>query len=144
MVMIPDAPRLGDLPEGGKPVPEGIYHVRCDKATYKIAKSGDHNPMVEAQFTIFGPEDAEQYHGRKVFDNLMLAGEGRFRIRQFLEATGEDEDFVLDDTDQLIGRECAVVVQEEKAREETVLVDGKPTVKKYGARNKIGRYQTIE
>jgi hypothetical protein len=138
MVMIPDAPRLGDMPSG-EPVPEGVYHIRCDKATFKTSKE-KHNPMVEATFTIFGPADAEEFHGRKVFDNLMLSGEGMFRTRQLLEASGETDDFVLEDTDQLLSRECAAVVQTEKAREE--VVDG--VKKSYQARSKIARYSPIE
>lgn len=137
MVAIPNAPRVGDMPEGGKPVPEAIYHVRCDKAVYKLAKGGKHTPMIEATFTIFGPEEAEEFHGRKLFDNLMLEGEGMFRTRQLLEATGEDADFVLEDSDQLLQREVAVVVQVEKERKDP------DTGQTYPERNKIARYQAI-
>jgi hypothetical protein len=118
-------------------VPEGIYHIRCDKATYKESKDKK-TPMVETHWTIFGPADAEALHGRKVFDNLMLAGEGAFRVRQVLEASGEGEDFVLDDTEQLIGREVSAVVQVEKERKDEA------TGQTYPERNKIARYQPIE
>jgi len=136
MVQIPTASRLGDMPSGS-PVPEGIYHVRLDKAEYKVSKKTK-IPMAEVQFTIFGPESAEEFHGRKLFENLMLDGEGRFRTRQLLEATGETEDFILEDTEQLLGRECAAVVQEEKEREDP------ETKQKYPARNKIARFMPIE
>jgi len=138
MVMIPNPERMGDMPQGGTPVPEGVYHIRCDKATFKTTKKGE--PMAEVQWTIFGPDDAEEFHGRKLFDNLMLAGEGRFRTRQVLEASGEDEDFILEDTDQLLQRECAAIVVVQSARDEVV-----DNVKKhYDERNNIKRYQSIE
>jgi hypothetical protein len=137
MVQIPNAPRLGDMPSGD-PVPEAVYHVRCDKAEYKVAKGEKKTPMAAVQFTIFGPEEAEQYHGRKLFENLMLSGEGMFRTRQLLEAAGNDEDFVLTDTDQLVGIECQAVVQMEKERKNP------ETGETYAARNRIARFQPIE
>jgi hypothetical protein len=138
MVMIPNAPRVGDMPTN-TPVPEAIYHLRLDKATYKTTGSNAKTPgapMAECQFTIFGPAEAEEFHGRKIFENLMLDGSGMFRVRQLLEATGENEDFVLEDTDQLVGRECAAAVQEEKEK----TIDGK----RYDPRNKIARFMPLE
>jgi hypothetical protein len=137
--MIPNAARVGDLPKS-EPVPEGLYHIRADKAEYKTSgpnskKPG--SPMAEVQFTIFGPEEAEEYHGRKLFENFMLAGDGAFRIRQFLEATGEDENFVLEDTDQIIGRESGAVVQVEPPRPG-------PDGKQYDARNRIVKFLPLE
>ena len=136
MVQIPNAPRLGDMPKG-EPLPEGIYHVRLDKAEYKTSKEKQ-NPMAAVQFTVFGPEDQEQYHGRKLFENLMLSGEGMFRTRQLLEASGESDDFVLEDTEQLLNREVAAVVQLEKERANP----DKPG-ENYPARNKIARFNAI-
>jgi hypothetical protein len=140
MVQIANAERLGDMP-AGDPVPEGVYHIRCEKATYKVSGPGGKNPgtpMAECQFSIFGPAEAEEFHGRKIFDNLMLGGEGRFRTRQLLEASGESEDFILEDTDQLVNREIAAVVQVEKERKD--LTNGKV----YPSRNRIARYTSIE
>lgn len=136
MVMIPNAPRLGDMPKS-EPVPEGTYHVRCDKAEYKVAKKSG-QPMASIQLTIFGPEESEACHGRKLFENLMLAGEGMFRIRQFLEACGQDEDFLLEDTEQLVDMECAVVVQIEKER-----TDPENPGKTFPERNKVARFLPI-
>jgi hypothetical protein len=136
--MIPNTPRMGDMPKG-EPVPEGIYHIRCDKASYKVTGQAAKNPgtpMAEIQFVIFGPEEAEEFHGRKLFENFMLAGEGMFRTRQYLEATGENEDFVLEDTDQFLQRECAAVVQVQAA--------GKgPDGKDHPARNRVARFLAI-
>lgn len=132
--MIPNAPRVGDMPTN-TPVPEAIYHLRVDKVELKKTGPNSKNPntpMAEVTFTIFGPEEAEEFHGRKVFENLMLAGDGMFRLRQLLEATGQGEDFVLEDTDQLLHLEVAAVVQVEPEKE----VDGK----KYGARNKVAKF----
>jgi len=133
--MIPGAPKMGDMPTGS-PLPEGVYHLRCDKATFK--KTGPNSkvpgsPMSEVQMTVFGPEELEEFHGRKVFENFMLSGEGMFRTRQFLEAAGKDEDFVLEDTDQLLGLEVGAVVQVEPAKKGD---DGKT----YPERNKVHRF----
>jgi len=137
MVQIPNAHRVGDMPAGGTVIPEGVYHVRLDKAVYKEAKKTK-TPMAEVTFTIFGPEEAEEFHGRKLFDNLMLAGDGEFRTRQLLEASGENEDFILEDTEQLLLREVKVVVTTEKER---IDPDTKQT---YPERSKITRYMSLE
>ena len=63
---------------------------------------------------IIGPEDQEQYIGRKVFANLMLAGPGMFLTKAFLTGSGEDTSFLLEDTDQLQGREAGSTVLIEK------------------------------
>jgi hypothetical protein len=138
MVMIPNAPKMGDMPTGS-PLPEGVYHLRLDKTTLKKtgpASKAPGSPMAECQMTVFGPEEAEEFHGRKVFENFMLAGEGMFRTRQFLEAAGKNEEFVLDDTEQLLGLEVAAVVQVEPERK-----DGD---KVYSARNKVLRYMPVQ
>ena len=138
MVQIPNAPRLGDMPSG-EPVPEGIYAVRVSKEEFKISKSVNKTPMIEAQLTIFGPESQEEYHGRKLFENMMLSGEGQFKTRQFLEATGHDDDFVLEDTDQVHDLEVGVVVQIEQERKE-LDESGRPTGKVFPARNKVAKF----
>jgi hypothetical protein len=135
MVSIPNAPRLGDMPKG-EPLPEAVYHVRLDKAEFKLSAEKK-NPMASCQFTVFGPDEAEEFLGRKIFENLMLTGEGMFRTRQLLEQTGETDDFVLEDTEQLIGREVGAVVQVEKERKDAT------TGEVYGARNKIARFVAI-
>jgi len=136
MVMIPNPPRMGDMPKG-EPVPEAVYHARIDKADYKLSQEKQ-NPMAELMLTIFGPAEAEEYIGRKLFDNLMLTGEGMFKTRQLLEASGEDDDFLLEDTEQLLGREVGVVVQMEKERP-----DPRNPGKNFPQRNKIARYIPI-
>jgi len=135
MVAIPNAGRIGDMPTSS-PFPEGIYHLRCDKADF--GKSAKGQNKVDAQFTVFGPVEADEHHGRKVFETFMLEGEGRFRLRQFLEVTGEDEDFRLEDTDQLLKREAGAVITIEPARKDPA------TGKSYDARNRIGRFLPIE
>jgi len=117
----------------GEPIPEGIYKLRCDKVTYKLSAKNS-TPMAEATFTIYGPDSAEEYQGRKVFENFMLAGEGQFKTRQFLSAVGKDEDFVLEDTDDLIGLEAGAVIQIEKERTDA------STGKAYAAKNKISKF----
>jgi hypothetical protein len=136
MVAIPNAPKLGDMPKG-EPLPEALYHLRVDKVEFK--KTGPNSkkpgsPMAEVQLTVFGPAEVEEFHGRKVFENFMLSGEGMFRTRQFLEAAGAAEDFVLEDTDQLLGMEVGAVVQVEPSRRDP------ETGQEYSARNKVQRY----
>src|SRR5688500_17733816 len=114
MVQIPNAKPVGDMPKG-EPVPEGVYHLRSDKVGYKESKAKK-TPMAEVQWTIFGPTEAEEFHGRKIFENLMLAGEGMFKTRQVLVAAGKDEEYVLQDTDDLLNIEVAGVVSVEKER----------------------------
>lgn len=142
MVMIPGgtSARLGDMPTN-EPVPEATYHLRLDKAELKATGAGSKTPgapMAEVQFTIFGPDEAEEFHGRKIFENLMLTGSGMFRLRQLLEASGENEDFILEDTDQLLGREVAGVVQVQKGRKDP------NTGTDYPDRNRIARFLPIE
>ena len=136
MVQIPNAPRLGDMPSSD-PVPEGFYQVRCDKAELKAGKDKG-TPYAAVQFTIFGPADAEAQHGRKLFENLMLAGGGMFRTQNFLTETGHDEDFVLEDTDQLLNLECGAIVVEEKERKDP------ETGQTYPAKSKIARFTPLE
>lgn len=136
MVAIPNAQRLGDMPSG-EPVPEGVYALRLDKAEYKVSKESK-TPMAEVTWTIFGPDSQEEFHGRKVFENLMLDGEGRFKTRAALEAAGYDEDFVLEDTEQLVGLEVGAVVQIEKERDVKNAATGE--TKHYGPKNKVARY----
>ena len=135
MVMIPNAPRMGDMPKG-QPIPEGTYHLRCDKAEYKISQK-NRIPMAVCELTVFGPADAEEYHGRKIFENFMLSGEGMFRTRQFLEAAGEGADFILSDTDQLKGMEVAAVVQIEEGKKDP------ETGVEYDPRNRVKAYKAI-
>jgi hypothetical protein len=140
MVQIPNAPRLGDMPKGD-PVPEGNYHLRLDKASFKETGKNSKapgTPMAECEFTIFGPAEAEEFHGRKVFENLMLSGEGLFRTRNLLEAAGLGDDFLLEDTDQLLKLEVGAVVQIEPERP-----DPKDPTKKYQARNKVKKFVPI-
>lgn len=136
--MIPNAPRMGDMPQGAAPIPEGVYYLRVEKSELKKGKGDKGTPYANLQLVVFGPEEAEEFHGRKVFDRLMLSGEGMFRTRQLLEASGADDDFILEDTDQLIDLEiaAAVIVRPEE-------VDPK-TKQKYQARNEIARYTSID
>lgn len=136
MVAIPNAPRMADMPKG-TPLPEALYHLRLDKAEYKVSREKK-TPMAECQLTVFGPDEAEEFHGRKVFENFMLSGEGMFKTRQLLEAAGKGDDFVLEDTEQLLGIEVAAVVQLEAER-----TNPDNPNEKYPARNKVQKYLPI-
>lgn len=137
MVHIPKPPRMGDMPKS-EPVPEGTYYARVDKAGYKVGTSGKKTPYAEATFTIFGPAEAEEYHGRKFFNNLMLDGDGMWRTRQFLEAIGKDEDYVLDDTDDIVGSECAVVLKVTPEQQ-----DPENPNRTFAAKNEVTRFMPL-
>jgi hypothetical protein len=115
MVAIPSPVSVSDM-KGNEPVPEGRYNLRCEKADFvargKQATSKD--PYASCQFVIIGPEDQEEYLGRKVFANLMLNGPGMFLTKGFLTGSGEEPDFLLEDTEQLVGRESGSTILIEK------------------------------
>ena len=115
MVAIPSPVSVDDM-KGNEPVPEGRYNLRCEKAEY-VAKGKQvtsKDPYASGQLVITGPEDQEQYIGRKIFANLMLGGPGMFLTKGFLTGSGEDPAFLLEDTDQLVGREAGSTVLIEK------------------------------
>lgn len=116
MVMIPNAPKMSDMPKS-EPIPPGVYHVRCEKASYEVGKGEKKTPYAATQWSVFGPEEMEEFHGRKLFTNLMLSGKGMFQTRQVLEAAGWDDETQLEDTDQLIDIEAAAVVEIEPEKE---------------------------
>jgi hypothetical protein len=134
MVAIPSAVRVGDL-QSGEPVPDGRYTLRCSKATFKTSKKtdkGGNEPMIEAEFTIIGPEEQEEHVGRKIFENLMLAGQGSFRTRAFLTAAGFGQDDSVEDTDQFVDVEMDAIVGTQKGQQG------------YPDRNRVTRWMTGE
>jgi hypothetical protein len=140
MVLIPNAPRMGDMPKSD-PLPEGLYFVRCSKETLKEAGPNAKNPgapMLVVELTVFGPESAEVHHGRKLFENFILEGPGMFRLRAFLTAAGKDEDFVLEDSEDLLELEVAVVTKLEVGRTDPV---SKIPIE---ARSRITRFLPLE
>lgn len=142
--MIPEGgKRVGDMPEGGGTVPEGTYHIRSDKSELKKAGPNAKNPgasMAAVMFTIFGPAEQEEHHGRKLFENFILVGDGLWRARQFFEASGEGPDFVIEDTDQFLNREVEVVVGVEEARPDPSDPSGR---KMFPAKNIIKKFLPI-
>lgn len=83
------------------PVPPGVYLATID-ATYaeevKVAKNEKATPYVTLGFSIVEPEE---YKGRMIFANYMLAGKGAGNSKQLLRNLGlyKDEDgnqFVFD------------------------------------------------
>lgn len=115
-MLIPNAPKVADMAEGASTVPEATYNLRVHKAEYVGTPKGKDakGPYIKAQIVITGPE--EKHVGRYVFQNYSLTGDGSFRLRELLKATGHPDDFELQDTDQLQGLEFkgAVVIQKGK------------------------------
>ena len=130
MVQIPNAVPVEEM-KGNEPVPEGRYNLRCEKAEYVVKgkQATSKDPYASCQFVITGPEDQESYIGRKVFANLMLAGRGMFLTKGFLTGSGEDSSFILEDTDQLEGREAGATILIEKREG----YDDRNKVKSFGA-----------
>lgn len=111
------------MSEGLGTVPEGLYNLKVHKSEYVSTPktAGAKGPYIKAQLVITSyrphgeanrPEvdNAEQYVGRFVFQNYSLTGDGSFRLRQLLEATGHPADFKLTDSDMLVGLEFAAAV----------------------------------
>lgn len=144
MVLIPGGgQRLGDLPEGGKPVPGGTYYLRSDKSEAKIAKAAAKNAgamMANVTFTVIGPAEQEVNVGRKLFENFILVGDGLWRARQFFEASGEGPEFRIEDTDQFLNREVAAYVDEEPERSDP---DDPTGQKMFSAKNIIKKFFAI-
>lgn len=115
-MLIPDAPPVGEMEEGGATVPEATYNVRVHKAEYVATpKSADaKGPYIKVQFVITGPGD-NKYLGRMIFMNYSLSGPASFRLRELLTVTGHAADFKLEDDQQLVGLELGAVVTTQAA-----------------------------
>lgn len=105
MVMIPEAAQIpvGDM-KGPEPVPEMSANLRVARSRYFTSKAG--NPCLSVGWIITGPAEVEEYIGRYVFTNYNLTGDGTFRTKEMLQELGFGDDFVLQDDQELIGREC--------------------------------------
>lgn len=121
-MLIPQAPTVADLAEGFIPIKEATYNLRVNKAEYVPKPKGLNtkgNPYLSISFVVTGapgqPDVAET--GRLVFMNYPLAGDGSFRLRELLEATGHQPDFQLQDTEQLHALEFTAAVIIEKGKE---------------------------
>lgn len=132
--------RVGDLPSGGNPIPEGTYHLRADKSVLEAVKGVNAKnkgaAMAAVMFSVFGPADQEEHVGRKIFDRFMLEGEGLWRARQYFEAAGEGPDFVIEDTDQFLNHEVAAVI----AIEPATMDPNDNTKELYPAKNVVKKY----
>lgn len=114
-MLIPNAPTLKDMADSSSTIPEATYNLRVEKADYVDKPKGANakGPYIKTQLAVTGPDAAEKYLGRKVFQIYSLTGDGNFRLKELLKVTGHEEDFQLTDSDQLIGLEfaAAVVIQ---------------------------------
>ena len=91
-------------------IPPGTFKMRITGDEVKTTAKGD--PMVSWKLTIFGAEgDADQYNGRVVFHNTMLAGKGSGSFRSLWMAVNNvanvaDVPNTLDcDTEDFLGKE---------------------------------------
>jgi len=137
MTEIPNGAPLNEM-VGNDPLPEGSYHVRCDAATYMAHPKSNvkGSPQLNASFIVFGPEEQEEHVGRKLFSNLKLSGQGSWLIRDLMTVAGAPDEFVLSDTDEVLGIESLAIVTIQPPRE----VDGT----KYPANNQIKRFLPID
>ena len=90
-------------------IPEGVYNTRISGSQVKTSQAG--NQYVNWTMDIFGAEgEYEKFNNRKIWHITMCSGAAAGRLKQFVKAvTGEVPDGSFD-TDELIGRECAVTV----------------------------------
>jgi hypothetical protein len=139
MTEIPQGAPLSEM-VGNEPIPEGSYHVRCDMSKYMAHPKSDENgsPQLNASFIVFGPEEQEQWVGRKLFANLKLSGQGSWLIKELMTVAGADDDHVMEDTDEILEVEAIAVVTIQAER-----ADPK-TKQKYPANNQIKRFLPIE
>ena len=84
--------RLGDMAKG-EPLPEGVYHVRINKAEERInAEKPDAFPYLNVDYVVCGGSP-EEHHGRHVFENCTYEPGKNFSLRQLATAVfGEDDD----------------------------------------------------
>lgn len=89
-----------------EPLPEGIYSTVVEKIEITPAKTSG-NPMWKVTLKVTD----EEFAGRKLFTNLVLAENCLWKLKEFLAAIGVDADDAVDgDTEDLIGAECQVKV----------------------------------
>lgn len=97
-------------------VPEGTYEVRVHKADYvPVPKTPGASAHYHLWTMITGPDT--EYVGRYVFGNYPIAGSGSYRLRELLQVTGHEADFVLTSPDQLVGLEFRVIVAIQPAKD---------------------------
>lgn len=133
-MLIPDAPAVGDMSESAPTVPEAAYNGRVHKAEYvAVPKTKEaKGPYIKVQWVITGPGESK-YIGRMVFCNYSLTQDGNFRLRELLTVTNHPTDFVLKDSDNLIGLECglAVIVKEATVADKEKGYSDKNEIKKH-------------
>jgi len=97
------------------PVPPGIYHAVIDASYAREVKYGKDKgtPYITLGFSITSPEE---YAGRVVFNNYMIAGKGAGNTRSLLRLLGfysdGDGDMFRFNPNALHGIEVAVRVRE--------------------------------
>lgn len=130
---IPEAPAMSDMAESAPTLPDATYSYRCDRSEYvAVPKSADaKGPYIKVMFTVTGPDSAEKFKGRKVFENLSVTGDGTFRLKQLLKATGHDDSFKLVNDQELVGLEFLGATTTEKG------TGG------YSDKNRIARYMAL-
>ena len=94
---------FGDV-KSGAPA-EGVYKLRVSDVQIKPTKDKPENKNLNLEYTI---DEPEEWAGWKVWDNVSLTPQARWRLQQVLEAiTGEewrDDSMQLDPRD-LLGKE---------------------------------------
>lgn len=94
---------FGDVKSG--PPDEGIYTLRVSDVEVRPTKNNPENKNLNFEYTIVEPEEWMNW---KVWDNVSLTPQARWRLQQVLEAiTGEEwrEDSMTLDPRDLLGKE---------------------------------------
>jgi hypothetical protein len=108
------------------PVPAGVYRATIDATYAKEIKTGKAKgtPYVSLGFSIVSPEE---YAGRMVFNNYMLAGPGAGNTKSLLRVLGlyadSDGNMFQVNTDELHGYEVIVRVKERALDDGTIVND---------------------
>ena len=124
---------VGDAPQATndfEPIPAGWYNVSITNAEAKDTKAGN-GVYISVRFDVTGPT----HEGRVVFTNLNIKNPnpkaeeiGRQQLDSMMRAIGVGK---VEDTDQLVGGNCAVKVSIRRSEE-------------WGDSNEVKAYKAID
>lgn len=102
-----------DMSEARKsmePVPEGVYECEIEKCEVKPSSSG--NLMAVFTFEV----QTGDWQGRKFWHNCSFLPQAAFKLLEVLNAVGMEvtEDNIEFDSDELVGKQCLVTVNQEE------------------------------
>jgi hypothetical protein len=118
--------------------PEGRYTAQICSVDYTTSRKGDE--MLVVDWAMLDDDYGGEFSGRTFREWLMLSGKGQKigenKLKAILMAIGADNPEYIDDTDELLGRPCAMDMT---CREETQInpEDGSELTRQ---KNRVSRY----